>query len=42
MLNVSSKELRSIAKNINISGYESMPKDELLGTWNYNTNRNNM
>ena len=42
MLNLSLKELILTAKNVNINGYESMPKDELLGTWNYNTNRNDM
>ena len=30
MQNLSQKELRLIAKNRNISGYKSMPKDKLL------------
>ena len=30
MLNLSLEELRLIAKNKNISGYKSMPKDKLL------------
>ena len=29
MLNLSLKELRLIAKNININGYEIMPQDKL-------------
>ena len=34
MLNLSLKELRLIAKNININGYKSMPEDKLLGIIN--------
>ena len=30
MLNLSLEELRLIAKNKNINGYKSMPKDKLL------------
>ena len=36
MLNLSLKELRLIAKNRNINGYESMPKDKLLTITNNN------
>ena len=36
MLNLSLKELRLIAKNISINGYESMSKDKLLGEINNN------
>ena len=38
MLNLSLKELRLIAKNRNINGYESMPKDKLLAITNNNNN----
>ena len=34
MLNLSLKELRLIAKNRNINGSKSMPKDKLLGIIN--------
>ena len=34
ILNLSLKELRLIAKNRNINGSKSMPKDELLGIIN--------
>ena len=36
MLNLLLKELRLIAKNKNINGYESMPKDRLLKIINNN------
>ena len=39
MLNLSLKELRLIAKNRNINGYKSMPKDKLLGIINNNNKR---
>ena len=42
MENLSLKELRLIAKNRNTSGYESMPKDRLLGIINDNNINNNM
>ena len=41
MLNLSPKELRLIAKNRNINGYKSMPKDKLLRIINNNNNNNN-
>ena len=41
MLNLSLKELRLIAKNRNINGYKSMPKDKLLIIINTNNNNNN-
>ena len=41
MLNLSLKELRLIAKNRNINGYKSMPKDKLLRIINTNNNNNN-
>ena len=41
MENLSLKELRIIAKNRNISGYKSIPKDKLLGIINNNNNNNN-
>ena len=36
MLNLSLKELRLIARNRNINGYKSMPKDKLLRIINNN------
>ena len=36
MQNLSQKKLRSIAKNRNIGGYKSMPKDKLLRIINNN------
>ena len=41
MENLSLKELRLIAKNRNISGYKSMPKDKLLVIINNNNNNSN-
>ena len=40
MENLSLKELRLIAKNWNISGYKSTPKDKLLAIINNNNNNN--
>ena len=40
MENLSLKELRIMAKNRNISGYKSIPKDKLLGIINNNNNNN--
>ena len=41
MENLSLKESRLIAKNRNISGNKSMPKDKLLGIIIINNNNNN-
>ena len=41
MLNLSLKELRIIAKNRNINGYESIPRDKLLRIINNSNNNNN-
>ena len=41
MQNVSLKELRLIAKNRNINGLKSIPKDKLLRKINNNNNNNN-
>ena len=40
MVNLSLKELRLIAKNRNISGYKSIPKDKLLGIISNKYNNN--
>ena len=40
MENLSLKEFRLIAKNRNVCGYKSMPKDKLLGII-INNNKNN-
>ena len=41
MENLSLKEFRLIAKNRNVRGYKSMPKDKLLGIIINNNNKNN-
>ena len=41
MENLSLKEFRLIAKNRNVCGYKSMPKDKLLGIIINNNNKNN-
>ena len=40
MLSLSLKVLRSVAKNRNIDGYKSMPKDKLLRIINNNNKKN--